>query len=49
MVRELHHRVKNTLATVQAVLNATLRSAVSLPEFGRAFSGGSCRSHGRTR
>ncbi len=39
MVRELHHRVKNTLATVQAVLNATLRSAISLPEFGRAFSG----------
>jgi two-component sensor histidine kinase len=23
MVRELHHRVKNTLATVQAVVNAT--------------------------
>jgi len=39
MVRELHHRVKNTLATVQAVLNATMRSAVSLPEFGRAFTG----------
>jgi len=39
MVRELHHRVKNTLATVQAVLDATLRSAISLPEFGRAFSG----------
>jgi len=28
MVRELHHRVKNTLTTVQAVLNATMRSAV---------------------
>ena len=39
MVRELHHRVKNTLATVQAVLNATMRSAVSLPEFGKAFTG----------
>lgn len=39
MVRELHHRVKNTLATVQAVLNATLRSSLSMAEFGRAFSG----------
>jgi PAS domain S-box-containing protein len=27
MVRELYHRVKNTLATVQAVRNATMRSA----------------------
>ena len=39
MVRELHHRVKNTLATVQAVLNATMRSSPSLTEFGRAFTG----------
>ncbi|MEG9500315.1 MAG: PAS domain S-box protein [Methylorubrum extorquens] len=39
MVRELHHRVKNTLATVQAVLNATLRSSVSMAEFSRAFGG----------
>jgi PAS domain S-box-containing protein len=39
MVRELHHRVKNTLATVQAVLNATLRSSLSVPEFTRALSG----------
>ncbi|MCJ2125751.1 HWE histidine kinase domain-containing protein [Methylobacterium sp. J-077] len=39
MVRELHHRVKNTLATVQAVLNATLRSSVSMPEFAHAFGG----------
>jgi PAS domain S-box-containing protein len=39
MVRELHHRVKNTLATVQAVLNATLRSSVSMGEFSRAFGG----------
>ena len=38
-VRELHHRVKNTLATVQAVLNATMRSSVSMPEFMNAFSG----------
>lgn len=39
MVRELHHRVKNTLATVQAVLNATVRSSLSMPEFTRAFTG----------
>lgn len=38
MVRELHHRVKNTLATVQAILNSSLRSAGGLPEFHRAFS-----------
>ncbi|MCJ2124919.1 HWE histidine kinase domain-containing protein [Methylobacterium sp. J-077] len=39
MVRELHHRVKNMLATVQAVLNATIRSSVTMPEFARAFTG----------
>lgn len=39
LVRELHHRVKNTLATVQAVLNATVRSSLSIPEFTRALSG----------
>lgn len=33
LVRELHHRVKNTLATVQAVLNASLRSSLGLAEF----------------
>ena len=39
LVRELHHRVRNTLATVQAVLNASLRSSVSMEEFGRSFAG----------
>ena len=39
MVRELHHRVKNTLATVQAVLNATMRSSLNIKEFGRALTG----------
>ncbi|MGV7033789.1 HWE histidine kinase domain-containing protein [Methylobacterium symbioticum] len=39
LVRELHHRVKNTLATVQAVLNATMRSSLSVGEFTRALSG----------
>jgi len=39
LVRELHHRVKNTLATVQAVLNASLRSSLGLAEFRQAFTG----------
>jgi two-component sensor histidine kinase len=39
MVRELHHRVKNTLATVQAVLNSTMRSSTSIVEFAEAFGG----------
>lgn len=38
MVRELHHRVKNTLATVQAVMNATVRSSLSISEFTRALT-----------
>lgn len=39
LVRELHHRVKNTLATVQAVLNASLRSSLGMAEFRQAFTG----------
>ena len=39
LVRELHHRVRNTLATVQAVLNASLRSSVNMTEFGQSFGG----------
>jgi two-component sensor histidine kinase len=38
LIRELHHRVKNTLANVQAVLGATARSAASVDEFYRTFS-----------
>lgn len=38
LVRELHHRVKNTLATVQALVGATARSAGSFKEFYRSFS-----------
>lgn len=38
LVRELHHRVRNTLATVQALVGATARSAGSLREFTRSFS-----------
>ena len=38
LVRELHHRVKNTLATVQAIVGATGRSTGSFDEFYRSFS-----------
>jgi two-component sensor histidine kinase len=38
LVRELHHRVKNTLATVQALVGATGRSSGSFGEFYRSFS-----------
>ncbi|MCJ2079720.1 HWE histidine kinase domain-containing protein [Methylobacterium sp. J-090] len=39
LVRELHHRVKNTLATVQAIMSSTARSSVTMPEFQQAFGG----------
>jgi two-component sensor histidine kinase len=35
LTRELHHRVKNTLATVQAVANSTSRSASDVTQFQR--------------
>lgn len=38
LIRELHHRVKNTLATVQALLGASARSATSVDEFYQSFS-----------
>ncbi len=38
LIRELHHRVKNTLATVQGLLGATARSTDSVGEFYRSFS-----------
>ena len=38
-MRELDHRVKNTLATVQAVADQTLRASCSMSEFGEAFDG----------
>jgi two-component sensor histidine kinase len=38
LVRELHHRVKNTLATVQALVGATGRSTGSFDGFYRSFS-----------
>ena len=39
LVRELHHRVKNTLATVQAIMGSTERSAGTIEEFKEAMIG----------
>ncbi|WP_262298310.1 sensor histidine kinase [Microvirga sesbaniae] len=38
LIRELHHRVKNTLATVQGLLGATARSTHSVKEFYHSFA-----------
>jgi two-component sensor histidine kinase len=38
LVRELHHRVRNTLATVQALVGATARTTGSVQTFYRSFS-----------
>jgi PAS domain S-box-containing protein len=39
LIRELHHRVKNTLATVQALLGASARSSGSIDAFYHSFAG----------
>ncbi len=39
LIRELHHRVKNTLATVQAIVGSTARTATSIDSFHEAFVG----------
>lgn len=39
LTRELHHRVKNTLATVQAIMGVTARSAKTIDEFSEALIG----------
>jgi len=39
LVRELHHRVKNTLATVQAIMGSTARTATSIEQFKDAMIG----------
>lgn len=39
LLSELNHRVKNTLATVQAIANQTVRRAISPHEFASSFSG----------
>lgn len=38
LIRELHHRVKNTLSNVQALLGATAKSHSDIDSFTRAFS-----------
>lgn len=39
LVGELNHRIKNTLANVQAIMRQTLRTSGSLAEFNQRFSG----------
>ena len=39
LIRELHHRVKNTLATVQAILGSTARASLNITDFHEAFAG----------
>ena len=38
LIRELHHRVKNTLANVRAMMGATAKSSGSVEDFTRDFS-----------
>jgi PAS domain S-box-containing protein len=39
LVQELNHRVKNTLATIQAIANQSMRRATTPAEFVKGFSG----------
>jgi PAS domain S-box-containing protein len=39
LVRELHHRVRNTLATVQAIMGSTARSSDTIEQFKDALIG----------
>jgi two-component sensor histidine kinase len=39
LIRELHHRVRNTLATVQGVMNTTAKSSATIEDFQEAFTG----------
>jgi len=39
LIRELHHRVKNTLATVLAIMGSTARYAETIDEFKNALTG----------
>jgi two-component sensor histidine kinase len=38
LTRELHHRIKNMLATVQAIAGSTARSVSSIEEFSKHFA-----------
>jgi PAS domain S-box-containing protein len=39
LIRELHHRVRNTLATVTAIMGTTMRFSAGMEEFKEAFTG----------
>jgi PAS domain S-box-containing protein len=39
LLRELHHRVKNTLATVQAIMGSTARTAATVDDFKSSLIG----------
>jgi PAS domain S-box-containing protein len=39
LIRELHHRVRNTLAMVQGVMTTTAKSSANIEEFQEAFAG----------
>jgi PAS domain S-box-containing protein len=39
LIRELHHRVRNTLAMVQGVMTTTAKNSANIEEFQEAFSG----------
>ncbi|MDQ6702541.1 MAG: PAS domain-containing protein [Pseudomonadota bacterium] len=39
LIRELHHRVRNTLATVQGIMTTTAKTSANIEEFQAAFSG----------
>ena len=39
LINELNHRVKNTLATVQAIVGSTARTTSSIDEFYQGFVG----------
>lgn len=39
LIGELHHRVKNMLATIQAIMGSTARASTTINEFQEAFSG----------
>src|SRR3984893_6093582 len=39
LIRELHHRVRNTLAMVQGVMTTTAKTSTNIEEFQEAFSG----------
>jgi two-component sensor histidine kinase len=39
LIRELHHRVRNMLATVQGVMTTTANTSANIEDFQKAFSG----------